>query len=481
MFDGYIRDHARWGPRAIAAFLPGRQVSYAAFDAEIDRLGQALMALGLTPGDGRVVSVAIAEPYYQYLATAALCRLNLASAAAADDAADLRLSDDAPPIYAPAGPLTHHLTAAWFLAALAADAGPLPTLPRDPQALGRVMLSSGTTRTPRRVALSWRRLELGNHATLHEYCHGMHGVWIPLVGIDSMMGLALVMGAWSVGAAAANAVPLADLPARLETLPGGVLSLTPSQLRQLLASLPSGFEPQPRWRIICGGSLLPPAVAREARLRLTPDIRLLYGATEIGTLALGHAADLEHDPGQIGITPSDAIVEIVDEAGRPVPEGQSGEIRARGPRLAHGYLGDLAATAEQFRDGWFHTGDIGRRLPPEHPLPGRIVLEGRADDRMNLGGFKVMPGPLEAAGLDCPGVRDAAAFAVPDAGGLDQCWLAIVADPGFAREALIAHLAGYPDLPRANFAWTDEIPRNAMGKAERLRLRAAVLAATQGA
>ena len=59
MFDGYIRDHARWSPRATAVFLPGRRVSYAEFDAEIDRLGAALAGLGLGPHSG-VVSVAIA-------------------------------------------------------------------------------------------------------------------------------------------------------------------------------------------------------------------------------------------------------------------------------------------------------------------------------------------------------------------------------------------------------------------------------------
>jgi acyl-coenzyme A synthetase/AMP-(fatty) acid ligase len=268
---------------------------------------------------------------------------------------------------------------------------------------------------------------------------------------------------------------MAETPGWLETLPGGVLSLTPSHLRQLMAALPAGFQPHPPWRIICGGSLLPLALAREAQARITPDIRLLYGATEVGTIALGHAAGLADDPGQIGFTPSDAVVEIVDEAGRPVGPGRSGEIRARGPRLAAGYLGDPEATSERFAGGWFLTGDVGRRL-----ADGRLVLEGRADDRMNLGGVKVMPGPLEAAALECEGVRDAAAFAVPDPAGFDHCWLAVVADPGFDRAGLAAHLARYPGLPAPRFAWTDEIPRGAMAKPDRRALRAAVLAATGG-
>ncbi len=471
MFDSYIRDHASWTPRATAVFLPGRQVSYAQFNADIDRFGSGLADRGITRDSG-VVSVAIADPYLQYLAAAALSRLDVCSAPAADDGADLRLTDHATP--GAHGPPSLPLSGDWIAATLAAEPRPLPNLLRDPLALGRVMLSSGSTRAPRRVGLTWRRLEVGNHTTLHTYCSGKLGTWIPLVGIDSMMGLSLIMGAWSVGAAAANAITPADVAQWLETLPPGMLALTPMHLRQLLAALPGGFRPRPQWRIICGGTLLPPAVAREARLKLTPDIRLIYGSTESGTAALGHAAGLEDTPGQVGITPAGGIVDIVDDAGTPLPDGQTGEIRVRGPRMVYGYLGDPEATAECFRDGWFYSGDLGRRLPD-----GRLVLEGRAEERMNLGGIKVMPALLEEAALACPGVRDAAAFAVPDEQGLEQAWIAVAAEPGFDRDALSPHMATYPDLPAHRFAWIDEIPRNAMGKVDRARLRDAVLAVTR--
>ena len=81
------------------------------------------------------------------------------------------------------------------------------------------------------------------------------------------------------------------------------------------------------------------------------------------------------------------------------------------------------------------------------------------------------------AALACAGVRDVAAFAVPNAAGLEDCWLAVVADPGFDRDDLAPHLSGYKGLPPNRFAWVDEIPRNAMGKVERTKLRDALLAA----
>jgi hypothetical protein len=247
------------------SLCPAAQVSYAEFDADIDRFGAGLVALGLGPESG-VVSVAIAEPYIQYLATAALARLDIASSPANDDGADLRLIDhDAPPRQEGGAEGTPRLSLSrdWIVATLAAEPRPLPNLLRDPLKIGRVMLSSTAARTPRRVGFTWRRIEIGSHLTLHSYCAGKLGTWIPLAGIDSMMGLSLVMGAWSVGAAAANAIPRATWAAGWRPCPPGVIALTPMHLRQMLAGLPDGFRPRPAWRVVCGGSL--PAAGRGPR------------------------------------------------------------------------------------------------------------------------------------------------------------------------------------------------------------------------
>lgn len=450
MFDGFIRDHARWTPRAIAVVVPGRAVSYAAFDADIDRLGRGLQAMGVGPATG-VVAVGLSDPYLQFVAIAALARLGVASSPAHDPAADLRLED-----------------AASLATYLARPAPPLPQLELDPDAVGRVMLSSGTTRTPRRVGMSWRRIEIGNFATLRTFACGKAGTFVPATGEGSLLGFATCVAAWSVGGAVAVGMPLAELPGWLEALPPGFVGLTPRHLRTVLDALPPGFRLRPEWRLGVAGAPLPLRTAREAMARITPDVRIVYGSTECSLLAYGHAADLEAFPGQVGHTPAGAALEVVDDDGRPVSEGQSGEFRIATERMTHGYLGDAQASAERFRDGWFYTRDIGRRLPN-----GLLVLEGRADDRLNLeGGGKFMPGVLEAAAHAFPGVIDCAAFAAPDrADGFDLCWLAVVAPSDFDRNGLARHLGGYPDLPPPRFAWIDEIPRNAMGKIERAKLR----------
>lgn len=465
MFDGYIRDHAIWSPRAAALILPGREIDYASLDGDVDRLAAALAAQGFGP-DAGVVSVAVAQPDLQYALTAALARLHIASAPAADDRADWRITDaaaDRP------GPRTARITPEWVAGVLASERRRLPARLPDPLALGRVVLTPDGRRAP----LTWRRLEQGNAALLRHYGHGRRGAWVATTGLDSLQGLAATMGAWSVGAAVVCGLSPETPPDWLERLDPGVLATTPRGLRDLLAALPEGAQPRPGWRIICSGGPLPRPLAETARLRITPDLRLLYSTPETDTIALGDAAGLADDPGQIGITPSGAIVQIHGDDGCPAADGQSGEVRVRGTRVIAGYLDDAEATEARFQDGWFLTGDLGRRLPD-----GRLVVEGRLGDDLILGGRRIRPWPLEAAALDVPGVVEAAAFTVPDPEGQDLAWLAVAAEPGFDREALARSLAAAEGLPPLKLAWIDAVPRDPADRPDRAALRAAVLAAT---
>ncbi len=470
MFDRPIRDFAVWTPRAPAIVLPGRSVSYAEFDPDIDRLGRALLDLGVRPERG-VVSLAAPDPYLQRALLCALARLGVVSSPSDDEAADLKLVLLPEGQAAPGGGDVLALSESWAREALTAPHRPLPVLDPDPEAIVRVMLSSGTTRRPKRVAATWRRtvsITLGNIAI---YGGVSRNVWVPMTGADSLMGYSMAVCAWRLGAAAGAGFSVANLPSLMERYATGIAVVTPTLLRTMLAALPPGFQPQAGWRLQSGGSALPVALAREAALRISPDIWIGYGATESSCLATGPALAMTDTPGAVGHVVAGALVDIVDEAGTPLPDGQSGELRVRGTRTASGYVGDPEATEAVFRDGWYCTRDLAHRRPD-----GRIVVEGRLDERMIVGGRKLMPIVMEEPVHAHPGVADCAAFAVPGKAGLDQAWLAIAIAQGFDRERLLADLARLPDFPPLRVAWIDEIPRNAMGKVERARLRDAVLA-----
>lgn len=472
MFDTHVAYKARQTPRAAAVLTPAGPVAYAALDADVNRLAAALMDLGLSPASG-VVSLRFADPYLRLAALLALARRGVASSPAADQRPDVRLADapDAQSGAQSGAPLIH-LSRERLTEILAAPPRPLPPVEIDPDAPARIMLSSGTTGVPRRIAYSFRRIDAVLRSMLTTYATGGFQAWIPWTGVDSSMGLAVAVAAWATGGVCVQGFETPALPGWLETLPPTFLALTPIQLRALLAALPPGFQPRPDLRLVVAGSLLPPAVARQARLALTPDIHVIYGTTETSLIAHARAAYLERHPGMVGHVAPGARVRLVDDEGAPVPPGEAGLLLAAGERCATGYVGDPTASAERFPGGWFVTGDLAR-LTPE----GLLVLEGRADERMNLGGRKFMPAEMENAALACPGVLDAACFAVPGPMGIDQPWLAVVTAPGFDRDGLTAHLATFRGLPAPSFAWTEEIPRNEMGKVDRRKLRDAVQAA----
>ena len=103
----------------------------------------------------------------------------------------------------------------------------------------------------------------------------------------------------------------------------------------------------------------------------------------------GHAwlrAAIERDADEVAGRPLPGVeLEVVDAEDRPQPPGCGGAIRLRAPGMAEGYLDNPQQTAQRFRDGWFYPGDIARWEPD-----GVLRLLGRADDVVNLGGFKLV-------------------------------------------------------------------------------------------
>ncbi|ODT89317.1 class I adenylate-forming enzyme family protein [Phenylobacterium sp. SCN 70-31] len=470
MFDAYLAFQARTRPRALALLTPRRRATYAEFDADVNRYAAAFLRLGITPDRG-IVAVHGNSAYRHHVMLMALARIGVATTATADTRADLRLSDRP----GAKGQNLHPLDAAWIAEVEAADPVEVPSAPRDPAGLARVLLSSGTTGEAKRVPLSWRRMEANALSALNAYAAGRLGVWAIRTGVDSSLGYSMATLAWSMGAAVAVDYAPQDLPLLLERQPTGLLGLTPMHLREMLRRLPAGFDLKPDWRIVVTGALLPAPLSREARRRISPDIHVIYGSTETGRATVGPAIHLEETPGAVGWPVPGVSVELVDADGSPVPDGAQGEVRIRSERNVGRYLDDPEASAQAFRDGWFHPGDLARRLPG-----GLIVIDGRADELMNLGGRKLLPDALERALMDHPSVRDAAAFAIPGPDGVEQCWIAVVADSDVSREALVQRLSGAGfELPAVRFAWAEGIPRNERGKVDRKALRTQTLAALE--
>jgi acyl-CoA synthetase (AMP-forming)/AMP-acid ligase II len=220
--------------------------------------------------------------------------------------------------------------------------------------------------------------------------------------------------------------------------------------------------------IVCLGGHLSKSLSDRVRARMCSNLYSVYGSTEVSTVASAPAHIVATTPDAVGYVVPDAAVEIVNASGRSVASGQEGIVRVRTPTGVSGYLGDPEQSARAFRDGWFYPGDIGRLTSD-----ALLVVSGREDATLNVGGDKVSPEAIETVLASFRGVTQAAVFTERNALGVDEVVALVVANSTFEPEAIRAYcVPRLPDgLVPTRFVPVAELPRNAAGKLDRDRLR----------
>ncbi|MFC4118787.1 long-chain-fatty-acid--CoA ligase [Nonomuraea zeae] len=159
---------------------------------------------------------------------------------------------------------------------------------------------------------------------------------------------------------------------------------------------------------VSGGAALPLDVLRAYETRLGVEITEGYGLSETSPVAAANRGGHHRRAGSIGWPIRGVEMRVVSEDGRDVPCGTIGEIVVRGPNVMKGYWNDPAGTAEAIRNGWFHTGDLGRT-----DEDGFFYLVGRRRDVIIRGGYTVYPREVEEVLYEHPAVRQAAVLGVP--------------------------------------------------------------------
>jgi len=160
--------------------------------------------------------------------------------------------------------------------------------------------------------------------------------------------------------------------------------------------------------VLCSG--IAPEMHRAIEERWGAPWREIYGSTESGLdLSVPLSAVETVGSGAMGHPPPGKEVRVADERGNSVPDGATGEIVIRGKPMMQGYWNQPEATAEVFRGGWFHTGDLGFRDPD-----GRFHHAGRLKDMIRRGGANISPAEVESVLTQHPAVIAAALVPVPD-------------------------------------------------------------------
>lgn len=336
----------------------------------------------------------------------------------------------------------------------------------DPAALGILLYTSGTTGRPKGIMLSQTNL-LSNVRSLRAvHAWQEHEVFLTILPLfhgyaaTAMMLLALRLGATAI--LESRFVPprvFEKIAEHRVTFFAGV----PAMYALMLKNCDPAIDTSSCRVWISGAAALPVPLFEAFRERFGVDIVEGYGPQECSPVVSVNPMLGPVRPGTVGPPLPDVEVRIVDKDGKPVDDGEDGEIQVRGAGVMLGYFDKPEDTALVLRDGWYATGDAGRLDDA-----GFLVITGRIKEMIIVKGENVYPAEVEAALLTHADVDDVAVKGVPDAVRGEKVVAFVVRREGSTIDAkrLIDHctplLAGFK-LAR-DIRFIDAVPRNLSGK-----------------
>lgn len=193
----------------------------------------------------------------------------------------------------------------------------------------------------------------------------------------------------------------------------------------------------------------------------------MYGTAETNAISLLRSQDIDAHAGSVGQAHSLAEVEVVDARDKPLPAGEEGMLRYRGPSLASPLAVTGSPTATGFRDGWYYPGEIATLT--EH---GYIYLTGRASELIMRHGAKIYPAEVEAVLQQHADVLEAAVFGRRAANNEEEVIACVVGRRPLELSTLVAHCRSYLAAAKRpqRIHILAELPKNASGKVDKKAL-----------
>jgi len=460
----YIAFHAADRPDAVAIVTNGRSITYAEFARDIRKFTRALRGLQLPRGS--TAAIDCDEPYFNWLLRLAFEQLRVVTASVG--------LPDRPDVLAQmrdfdivlsgksfvAGATRHHPTrTAWLQGVLASgDEDTEPTPEKRPDDPLRIVLTSGTTGTPKKLLYTRRVHESLITRTL--WCAGFTR--------DSRYLLALPssVAARTTCVRAGGAIVIEKRMKAGEAIATHAITHTtmpPFILKAVLDELPEGFAKPPDLTILSFGAAVSRGLRARALARLATDVCDIYSSNEVD-----YVSSIRGAAAEMGSIWPGVRVEVVDDHDRPLPFGEVGQIRIRTDNMVHRYLDDPQATARVFKDGWVYAGDVGILHDPH-----RLQLIGRGDDVLNIGWRKIAPEAIEDIVLKLGEVADVGVCGVPNRDGIEEICIAVSGQRSSDDELLQRITDAFRgfQVGRFNVVKVTSIPRTQNGKVQRKALK----------
>jgi long-chain acyl-CoA synthetase len=352
----------------------------------------------------------------------------------------------------------------------------LEGMPLSPDDTAVILYTSGTTGHPKGVVLTHRNV-VSNAVSGRG--SGSIEVGVPA---GSEVQLAILPLAHAYGLVASNVGYLTGVVAvlhpRFDTT--AVLSAIERHHVNAFAGVPAMFvallytpdadryDTSSLRYCVSGSAPLPLAILEGFEQKFGCQILEGYGLSEASAVLSGHAQDMLRKPGSVGKPISGVEVLVVDENDNSLPVGEVGEVVARGPNIMQGYYNMPEETRSALRNGWLHTGDMGR-----FDEDGYLYIVERKKDLIIRGGFNIYPRDIEEVLNRHPAVMESAVIGIPSERMGEEVKAFVVTRTNVDAETLKTYcresLANYKTPAEIEFV--NALPRNAVGKIDKKELR----------
>ena len=354
----------------------------------------------------------------------------------------------------------------WFARPFKADA-PRPTGFASDDALARIIMSSGTTATPKAIGMSARvvedRIITGRRTlTLAPWDRMM---CLPV--LTSSLGFGSALQALAYGHSVAFADSAVDALQMIALYGVDLLVGNPQHLRGIVEAHRKAPIPTPSLKLIkFGGNAMAPDLIPEVRSRLCKDVMCVYSSTESGPVAFAHIDRILENTASTGYVAPWVDVDVIGPDDQALPRDREGRLRVRSQW--QGY--DIAVGPEAAAN-WMFPGDIGRISET-----GMLTLVGRVADAIDVDGAFVSPEQLERELSGYPDLVDVAVVGMPNSGGRMEIWVAAITRGRPDEQAIKDFLLSKNPLWKvARVKFVDRLKRNEMGKLVRSRIKELLL------